>query len=46
MDGSMRYVHVQTSEMLGDGLRSEAADVCTITPGPGSPETQPAGATL
>jgi hypothetical protein len=38
MDGSVRYVHVQTSEMMGDGLRSEAADLCTLTPGAASPE--------
>ncbi|HEY7112632.1 MAG TPA: hypothetical protein VIA45_06825 [Thermoanaerobaculia bacterium] len=44
MDGSVRYVHVQTSELMGDGLRSEAADLCTITPAPGSPEPQVAGA--
>ncbi len=40
VDGSVRYVHVQTSELMGDGLRSEAADLCTITPGDGSPEPQ------
>jgi hypothetical protein len=40
VDGSVRYVHVQTSELMGDGLRSEAADLCTITPGAGSPEPQ------
>ncbi|HTO77250.1 MAG TPA: hypothetical protein VMQ61_14320 [Thermoanaerobaculia bacterium] len=40
LDGSVRYVHVQTSEMIGDGLRSEAADCCTITGGAGSPESR------
>jgi hypothetical protein len=40
LDGSVRYVHVQTSQMMGDGLRSEAADSCMITGGVGSPESQ------
>lgn len=30
LDGDVRYVHVQTSEVFGDGLRSEAADSCTM----------------
>jgi hypothetical protein len=30
LDGSIRYVHVQTSEMFGDGLRTEASDCCTL----------------
>ena len=29
-DGDVRYVHVQTSEVIGDGLRAEAADSCTM----------------
>ena len=32
-DGSVRYVHVQTSELFGDGLRTEAADSCTFSDG-------------
>jgi len=31
LDGSVRYVHVQTSEVIGDGLRAEPADSCTFT---------------
>jgi len=31
LDGSVRYVHVQTSQVIGDGLRSEVADCCTMT---------------
>jgi hypothetical protein len=30
LDGSIRYVHVQTSEVIGDGLRAEPADSCTM----------------
>jgi hypothetical protein len=32
-DGSVRYVHVQTSELFGDGLRTEPADSCTFGEG-------------
>jgi len=46
VDGTVRYVHVQTSELLGDGLRSEPADLCTITPELGPPDTRTADATL
>ena len=31
LDGSTRWVHVQTTELFGDGLRSEPADCCTLT---------------
>jgi hypothetical protein len=31
LDGTIRYVHVQISQMLGDGLRAEPADSCTLT---------------
>ncbi len=30
-DGTVRYVHVQTSEAISDGLRTEPADCCTIS---------------
>jgi hypothetical protein len=30
LDGTIRYVHVQTSEILGDGLRTEPSDCCTL----------------
>lgn len=30
LDGAIRYVHVQTSQVIGDGLRAEPADCCTI----------------
>jgi hypothetical protein len=29
-DGTVRYVHVQTSQIFGDGLRTEPADWCTF----------------
>jgi hypothetical protein len=29
-DGSVRYVHVQTSLTLGDGARTEPSDSCTV----------------
>ena len=29
-DGTVRYVHVQTSRILGDGLRTEPSDSCTV----------------
>lgn len=32
-DGTVRYVHVQTSRILGDGLRTEPADWCTYVVG-------------
>jgi hypothetical protein len=32
LDGNFRYVHVQTSQVIGDGLRSEPADSCTLPP--------------
>jgi hypothetical protein len=40
-DGSVRYVHVQTSELFGDGLRTEAADACTLSGGAESPVSPP-----
>jgi hypothetical protein len=30
LDGAIRYVHVQTSQVLGDGMRAEPVDSCTI----------------
>ena len=30
LDGAIRYVHVQTSQVFGDGLRAEPVDSCTI----------------
>jgi hypothetical protein len=29
-DGSVRFVHVQTTRMLSDGLSVEPADCCTL----------------
>lgn len=31
LDGNVRVVHVQSSQMFGDGMRSEATDSCTLT---------------
>ena len=30
LDGTIRYVHFQTSQVFGDGLRAEPIDSCTI----------------
>ena len=30
LDGSVRYVHIETSELLADGLRTEPSDSCTF----------------
>ncbi len=38
-DGTVRYVHVQTSWILGDGLRTDPSDSCTFAaPGEGPPK--------
>jgi len=51
LDGTIRYVHVQTSQVFGDGLRAEPIDSCTIvesredgrtTPVNGAPAPPPA----
>ena len=34
LDGTTRWVHVQTTELFGDGLRSEPADCCTMADAP------------
>ncbi|MGE5278475.1 MAG: hypothetical protein ACM3SU_15885 [Acidobacteriota bacterium] len=34
LDGAIRYVHVQTSQVFGDGLRAEPVDSCTIAESP------------
>jgi hypothetical protein len=50
LDGTIRYVHFQTSQVFGDGLRAEPVDSCTIarggeeepTPVTGAPPPPPA----
>ncbi len=34
-DGWVRYVHVQTSQLFGDGLRMEPVDSCAFLEGEG-----------
>lgn len=29
-DGTVRFVHIQTSQVFGDGMRTETADGCTL----------------
>jgi hypothetical protein len=31
LDGDVRYVHLQISEAVGDGIRTETADSCAMT---------------
>jgi hypothetical protein len=30
-DGTARFVHVQTSQIFGDGMRTEPSDCCLLT---------------